>query len=118
MAANKKAILKIMEEQKLSLCLESSIQIKQSLGLQRGKNDQIDSCRIALYAYKNREFLTLWQPERSVLNQLRRLNTLRERLVNAKHQLQVSFREEQKFLCKQTSRQIHACCKRSIEALQ
>ena len=79
------AILKIMEEQKLSVCLESSLQIKQSLGLQRGKNDQIDSYRIAMYAYKNRDFITLWQPERSVLKQLRRLNTLRQRLVSAKH---------------------------------
>ena len=112
------AILKIMEEQKLSLCLESSLQIKQSLGLQRGKNDQIDSYRIALYSYKNREFLTLWQPERSVLKQLRRLNTLRERLVSAKLQLQVSVKEEKKFVCKQTAKQIDACCKRSINALQ
>jgi transposase len=112
------AILKIMEEQKLSICLESSLQIKQSLGLQRGKNDQIDSYRIAMYAYKNRDFITLWQPERSVLKQLRRLNTLRQRLVNAKHQLQVSFREEQKFICKHTAKQIQLCCKRSISALQ
>lgn len=79
--------LKVTEEKKLSVCLESSVQIKQSGGLQRGKNDKIDSYRIALYAYKNREFLTLWQPERSVISHLRRLSGIRERLINAKKQL-------------------------------
>ena len=71
--------LKVMEEKKLLVCLESSVHIKQSGGLQRGKNDKVDSYRIALYAFKNRDFLKLWQPERGVVKHLRRLSGIRER---------------------------------------
>jgi len=79
--------LKVMEEKKLSVCLESSVHIKQSGGLLRGKNDKVDSYRIALYAFKNKEFLTLWQPERTVIRHLRRLSGIRERLLNARKQI-------------------------------
>ena len=44
--------------------LESAVQIKRSLGLTRGKNDKVDSKRIALYAFKNQTDIKLWQPPR------------------------------------------------------
>lgn len=109
--------LKVMEEKKLPVCLESSVQIKQSGGLQRGKNDKIDSYRIALYAYKNREFLTLWQPERSVISHLRRLSGIRERLLNAKKQLTKALKEDKSFISKSSSAQMNRCCKDSLKAL-
>jgi transposase len=110
--------LKVMEEKKLAVCLESSVHIKQSGGLQRGKNDKIDSLRIALYAFKNKEFLTLWQPERNVIKHLRRLSGIRERLLNAKKQITTSIKEDKKFIDKLSSSQIARCCKQSIKALQ
>jgi len=110
--------LKVMEEKKLTVCLESSVQIKQSGGLLRGKNDKIDSFRIALYAFKNKEFLTLWQPERNVIKHLRRLSGIRERLLNAKKQITTSIKEDKKFIDKVSSAQIASCCKQSIKALE
>jgi transposase len=110
--------LKIMEEKTLLVCLESSVHIKQSGGLQRGKNDKIDSYRIALYAYKNKEFLKLWQPERLVIKDLRRLSTLRERLLNARKQLKNSIKEDLKFLSKTAVAQITKCCKQTLTALE
>lgn len=41
--------------------LEMPLVIKRSMGLQRGKNDKIDSKIIALYAYKNRDDIKQWQ---------------------------------------------------------
>src|SRR5688500_6802968 len=38
----------------IKVCLEPALQIKQSQGMTRGKTDQIDAKRIALYAVKNR----------------------------------------------------------------
>jgi len=111
-------ILKVMEEQKLSVCLESSVQIKQSGGLQRGKNDKIDSDRIALYAYKNKDFLKLWKPERSVIGQLRRLSSMRERLLNAKKQLNAGLSEDKKFGNKYLNKQMAACCRSTIMAIE
>ena len=110
--------LKVMEEKKLAVCLESSVHIKQSGGLLRGKNDKVDSYRIALYAFKNKEFLTLWQPERTVIRYLRRLSGIRERLLNAKNQISNAIKEDKKFIDKTSSVQMMKCCKQSIQALQ
>ena len=49
------------------LWLESSLQIKKSGGLQRGKTDAIDAIRIAEYAFRFRDQMRLWQPPRPVL---------------------------------------------------
>ena len=110
--------LKVMEEKKLGVCLESSVQIKQSGGLLRGKNDKVDSYRIALYAFKNKEFLTLWQPERTVIRHLRRLSGIRERLLNARKQINNTIKEDKKFIDKESSAQMMRCCKQSIKALE
>lgn len=110
--------LKVMEEKKLAVCLESSVHIKQSGGLLRGKNDKVDSYRIALYAFKNKEFLTLWQPERNVIRHLKRLSGVRERLINARKQIANTIKEDKKFNDKKASAQMENCCKQSIKALQ
>ncbi len=110
--------LKVMEDKKLLVCLESSVHIKQSGGLQRGKNDKVDSYRIALYAFKNKEFLKLWQPERNVIKDLRNLCSVRERLLTARTQLKNSIKEDIKFLSKSNFSQIARCCKRSLTAIE
>jgi transposase len=107
-----------MEEKKLAVCLESSVQIKQSGGLLRGKSDKVDSYRIALYAFKNKEFLRLWQPERNVVKHLRRLSSIRERLLNAKKQLMNAVKEDKKFIDKRAFAQMVKCCQQSVKALQ
>lgn len=66
------------------LCLEPPLQIKFSMGIQRGKSDALDAQRIATYAWQNHLQLKIWQPPRPVLEQLRALTTLRKRLVKAK----------------------------------
>jgi transposase len=45
----------------LALSLNSPLDIKRSMGLARGKNDVIDSARIAEYAYTRREKLRLYE---------------------------------------------------------
>jgi len=43
------------------------------MGLQRGKNDQIDAHRIAPYAYRFQDLAQLWEPilqSRSVYDQI------------------------------------------------
>ncbi|MBD2702301.1 transposase [Spirosoma sp. BT702] len=43
-------LLDLLDQQKLAIWLESSLQIKQAGGMQRGKTDKIDAQRIAQYA--------------------------------------------------------------------
>src|ERR1041384_993866 len=55
-------LLQLFSQQDASVWVENPIQIKKSLGLQRGKNDKIDAIRIAQYAYRSRQQVKLWQP--------------------------------------------------------
>lgn len=101
-----------------NICLESGLQIKQSSGLKRGKNDKIDSMRIATYAYKNREEIKLWKPRRAMLDSLKNLITLRNRLITVLKQLQVPLKEAKGFLSKEDQRKLANCSRASINAVK
>ena len=61
--------------------------------MDRGKNDKVDSKRIALYASKNLDRLRLWKPTSSTLQKIRHLAALRERLVETKKRLATPVKE-------------------------
>ena len=83
-------LLELLDQQKLAICgaarrLESSLQIKQAGGMQRGKTDKVDAqpvrrCGIAQYAYRFRDQMRLWQPPREVIQKLAFLSSTRQRL--------------------------------------
>lgn len=77
--------------------LESALRIKQSQGILRGKSDKVDANRIANYAYVYRDQIRLWEPEREVVLKLKKLLTMRDRLVNAINQLKVPLKENKAF---------------------
>lgn len=110
-------LLDFLFSKKANVCLEVATRIKMSSGLQRGKNDKVDAIRIAQYAYKNREDLKLWQPKREVLQQLKTLSGLRNRLINAKKQLAVAHNETIPF-DKKASGIIKVHCQSSIRAIE
>jgi transposase len=99
-----------------NICLEVATHIKMSSGLQRGKNDKIDAIRIAQYAYRNRDELKLWQPKREVVQQLKTLSGVRNRLINAKKQLTVALHETASFDNK-ASVTIKVHCQSSLKAI-
>lgn len=68
-------------------CVEMPIKILRSMGLQRGKNDRVDALRIARYAHKNQEELTLYQQVPKIQQQLDDLSKNRSRLINCRKQL-------------------------------
>jgi transposase len=111
-------LLGFLYRRKASVCLESSVHIKQSSGLQRGKNDAVDALRIAQYAYKNREELRLWEPHRSVIQNLKHLIALRSRLITVKKQLTTPLKESALFLDKSLVNQMVSFCKNSMAAVQ
>jgi len=77
-------LLNVCLQKKLVICQESPLQIKKSLGIQRGKNDALDSIRIASYAAKNYPILRPWQPPRPVIEKLKSLPSLRKRIIKTK----------------------------------
>jgi transposase len=71
----------------IDIWIEHAPQIKKANAAARGKNDKIDSQRIALYATKYPDRIRLWKPAGATLDKVRHLASLRERLVETKKRL-------------------------------
>jgi transposase len=86
---------------KSAIWMESAIQIKQSQGMIRGKNDAIDAIRIAQYAFTFRNKAKLWTAPREALKTLRAMISMRDRLVNSIKELSVPVKENADFVSKE-----------------
>lgn len=76
----------------------SGLEIKRSLGLSRGKDDKVDAAKIARYAYRLKEELQPTQVLPENLQALKRLLSLRERLVKQRAGFKASLKEEKRVL--------------------
>lgn len=101
----------------VALWLESSMRIKRSMGLQRGKSDKVDAMRIAEYAYRHVDQVILWQPEREVLTHLKQLVAMRKRFITTKHALNVPIKEASSFQDKKLHKELQKLNQKPIEAL-
>ena len=77
-------LLNYLHQKQANVWLEQATQIKASMGVSREKKDKVDSQKIGLYAYKNREDVKLWTPKRPVIVQIDRLTALRDRLAECR----------------------------------
>lgn len=111
-------LLAYLYKRKIKVCLESATQIKNSLGNIRGKNDKIDSIRIAEYAYKNRDELRLWHPKREVIQQLAHLAATRSRLLDAQKLLKIPLKEKGNFVKKRFINQNTGICSRTLNSIK
>ena len=93
-------LVKYLIDIKAKIWIESGIQIKKSLGITRGKNDKVDSERIAMYAFSNAYRIKLWTPPRPIIEKLNALLVLRNRLLKSKKQLAVPVQEQKGFVDK------------------
>jgi len=86
-------LVKAMVRIKAFVWLESPLQIKKSLGFLRGKNDKIDSYRIAYYAEKYADKARLVQANNELFMKLQDMMAARDRLMKTKGQLQRPLKE-------------------------
>lgn len=98
--------------------IEMPVNIIRSLGLQRGKNDRVDAHRIALYAYKNRDDIKLWKPQRDVILQLRDLLALRERLITSQKALTNPIEELIAMGAKSAAASVRKNCHKTLSAIE
>lgn len=82
-----------LAETDIDTWVEHAAQIKKANALDRGKNDKVDSRRIALYASRHVDRVRLWKPTSATLQQIRHLAALRERLVDTKKRLLTPIQE-------------------------
>ncbi len=85
-------VLAVLQELQAPIWIEHAAQITNSIGMTRGKTDRLDARRIAQYAFRFQDKVRLWEPPRAVIEQLAVLSALRDRLINARKQLEVPLR--------------------------
>lgn len=81
-----------------TISVENATRIKMSLGLTRGKSDQLDARRIAEFAYRFTDKLSIWRPKSMAIQQLQSLTALRDRLIKVRTQLEVPIKEAANFM--------------------
>jgi transposase len=111
-------LLELLYELKLPIWLESSLQIKQAGGMQRGKTDKVDAQRIAQYAYRFRDQMRLWEPPREVMQRLSFLSNTRQRLNQAYNLLAVPVAEQDTFVNRSLQKALKGNVKKSLMALK
>jgi transposase len=111
-------LLELFHQQKLAIWLESSLQIKQAGGMQRGKTDKVDAQRIAQYGYRFRDRIRLWEPPREVIQRLAFLSTTRQRINQAYNLLAVPVDEQETFISKSLQKTLKGNVEKSLSALK
>jgi transposase len=103
-----------LAENQYHFVLLPGLEIKRSLGIQRGKNDTIDSGRIAEYAYQKRDKISPTQlPFKNVLK-IRRLLSIRDRLVKHRKGFLKDRGENKKFLKQRENKILFDVVEKSI----
>lgn len=77
-------LVQFLQAKQITFTRVPGLQIKKSLGMQRGKNDKIDSKRIAEYGYEKREKLKEHKVCNGAITRLKQLLTQRSGFVNDK----------------------------------
>jgi transposase len=83
---------------KASIWLESGTHMKRSMGMVRGKNDALDSKRIADFAFTHVHQVKMYTPAREVVKQLKVLMGERTRYMKCKKQIACAIKEQKQFL--------------------
>ena len=86
-----------LQDHQLALWMESGLQIKRSQGIQRGKNDKIDSFRIAIYAQEKNNKVKITPDYDPNLEQMHDLLTTRNRILSAFNALRTAQEELKAF---------------------
>ena len=108
-------VIECTENLHLSLWLENAAQIKYSIGMQRGKNDQVDAIRIAEYADRYLDRAKFYKPTREVIQKLKSLTRIRRTLLNHYNAIKTMGKEKDLFLKKDF---YTITCSKSIKALE
>ena len=107
-----------LAEKAVDVWVEHAVRIKKSTALARGKNDKVDSLRIAHYAMKNLDRLRLWKPLSATLEKIKNLATLRERIVDTQKRLMAPIKEFADSGNQEMAKMLTKSIKKTIDALE
>ncbi len=113
-----RTLVNVITGKKLHLWLPSAYHIKHSLGLQRGKSDKIDSIKIAQFAQANQTKVRLHMKARPVIEELKALRSIRDRIKDSIIKLGQALKEEKDFVAKGVLKRLTEFTKESSKALK
>ena len=87
-----------LTQKEIAYSLVPGLEIKRSLGIVRGKDDKVDATKIALYGYRLRDEISTYKLPENQLISLKRLLSLRERLVKQRAGFKSSLKEQKRVL--------------------
>jgi transposase len=87
-----------LEKENMAYHMVSGLQVKRSLGIQRGKNDRVDAGRLAEYAQSHREKIKPQKLQSPHLIRLKYLLSMRSRLVRQRAGFMASIKDYKKCL--------------------
>jgi len=105
-------------QHKLAYSLQSPLQIKKSVGIQRGKSDKSDAKMLARYAYLHRDEIQLSRLPSQTMIKIQYLLAYRQRLVKSKVALEVSSKELSVYTDKAFSAKIVQDSQKHVKQLQ
>jgi transposase len=106
-----------LTDEKIAFSMVAGLEIKRSLGIQRGKNDQLDAKRIAHYAFLRRGELKLTHLASKSLLQLKSLLSLREKMVKQRAGFKSAVNEMKQFFTVNENKVWFATQKKLINTL-
>jgi transposase len=98
--------------------LAHAMDIRLSIGMQRGKNDKVDARRIAQYAHRFRDKARLVDQSQVTFIELKALLALRERLVKERAKNKVQLKDNVLYLTGSTKELVKAELQRQLRALE
>jgi len=111
------ALATYLTQQSIDFSMVSGLEVKKSLGIQRGKNDKVDAQRIAEYAHQRIGKLKAYQLPIKAVQQLKDLLRLRVRLVKQRTGYLSSIKECKATLLRKDNEELFACQERMIAVL-
>lgn len=114
-----------LQKCKLNYCLIAGLELKRSIGIARGKQDQKDAFLLARYGYVHRHDIQPSALKEQVLLDLQMLQAQRKRLVNSRKALQVPVKEaygmgllEQARIMENNQRTVIEALRQQIKAIE
>ena len=111
------SLLDFLTRKNYDIWLENALVIKKSWGFQRGKSDQLDAQRIAQYAFRFQDKAQRWQPDRSVIRQLKALVSIGERLIKSRDSISKPLNEYKTFM-PASYKMFKEGCKGSLQTIE
>lgn len=113
-----RSLVDFLQEKKVFAWVENPVAIKWSMGLQRGKTDQMDAQRICLYAFRNQDKAKAYNSKDQTLQKVSELLAARERLLKARKMILTPIQELKQAGLKQEETMVRKACKQSLSALE